>query len=444
MVSSCAATTCGSPSRSSLAVPAIVPNAYARVLRVSPSSSATTSVLSRHLATHATIALTLRCSAASRVCFELYCPYHSVSTQRLSLFLPRVLPGSPFCLLRLTASLGPVRSRVRVVHHFALVDHFAHVRYMSSRRSTRNSSAGQQDYNDSSEHDSERGSKQRHEDDKSGGSGSRKLRSSRGEEKHHDSSSSKQSQPSHSHSSKSRNHDDAEHDDSDNEHNSADKDADNNTDTYYDAKHDEGQTQVDLHVDKDDPTSKKSLDAVHDQTKHERTTGDTEEEQVNPQRIRIQRPSGDLDEFNEVSVRPNSKAVLYWMQREQRLEDNWALLYAAEVAEDAELPLMVVFCMVPKFLDATERQYGWMIRGMQELEGRFREKGIHFEVLLGYSYDLIPDYVEKHKIGVVINDLNPLRCHREWCKLTATHTGQEGRVRVPCGRSQRSASMGGQ
>ena len=343
---------------------------------------------------------------------------------------------------------------------------------MSSRRSSR-SSAAQSDSGEPSNGGSSRGNKQRHEDDKHNRQqpetegldghkehgkkhdiGSRQTRRSHREQKtpdqqdgeqHNDDEQeqheeqpeddddSKHSNPVSSrnnrrHRTTARQHDEAEEDDSKGKRQiNSSKQSNDDSDTFYDAKQDEGQTQMDLKVDEDDPVSKPSLDATHSHAKHERTTGDIDEENVNPQRVRQQLPSGELVEMkDEVAVRPNSKAVLYWMQREQRMEDNWALLYAAEVAEDHELPLMVVFCMVPKFLDATERQYGWMIRGFQELEGRMREKGVHFEVLLGYSYELLPDYVEKHKIGVVINDFNPLRCHREWVKDVAGQLSKKG------------------
>ena len=291
---------------------------------------------------------------------------------------------------------------------------------MSSHRSPRKPAA-QNDSEQVTKRENKRNHKQRHEDDNEQQHSDEKETDREVDEQQVDDDSKPADRSSRSSSRKHINarhkHDkaeDEEDDDGDNNRTEHDEDNKNDDDTFYDAKQDEGQTQMDLKVDSDDPVSKPSLDASHARAHHERTTGDNDEENVNPKRVRHQLPSGDLVELKEVTVRPNSKAVLYWMQREQRLEDNWALLYAAEVAEDHELPLMVVFCMVPKFLDATERQYGWMIRGQQELEGRFREKGIHFEVLLGYSYELLPEYVEKHKIGVVINDFNPLRCHREW------------------------------
>ena len=47
---------------------------------------------------------------------------------------------------------------------------------------------------------------------------------------------------------------------------------------------------------------------------------------------------------------------------------NWALIYAQQLAKRHCLPLMVCFCLVPKFLEATIRQYGFMLKGLQEVE----------------------------------------------------------------------------
>ena len=51
------------------------------------------------------------------------------------------------------------------------------------------------------------------------------------------------------------------------------------------------------------------------------------------------------------------KAVIYWMSRDQRVQDNWALIYAQRLASAKSSPLHVCFCLVPKFLDATIRRH---------------------------------------------------------------------------------------
>ena len=62
-----------------------------------------------------------------------------------------------------------------------------------------------------------------------------------------------------------------------------------------------------------------------------------------------------------------SECVIYWMSRDQRSEDNWALLYARALASEKDVPLRVVFCLVPHFLEATVRHFGFMIRGLAEV-----------------------------------------------------------------------------
>ena len=62
--------------------------------------------------------------------------------------------------------------------------------------------------------------------------------------------------------------------------------------------------------------------------------------------------------------------VVYWMSRDQRVDDNWALLYAQNLALELESPLIVLFCIVPEFLNAAYRQYYFMIEGLMSLKSK--------------------------------------------------------------------------
>ena len=44
--------------------------------------------------------------------------------------------------------------------------------------------------------------------------------------------------------------------------------------------------------------------------------------------------------------------MVYWMSRDQRTQDNWALLFAQEQSVKTKEPLAVVFCLTPQFLGA--------------------------------------------------------------------------------------------
>jgi deoxyribodipyrimidine photo-lyase len=115
----------------------------------------------------------------------------------------------------------------------------------------------------------------------------------------------------------------------------------------------------------------------------------------------------------------NSKAerkgpVIYWMSRDQRVNDNWALLYAQQKALEKEEPLIVLFCLVPRFLDATLRHYSFMLEGLREVEGRLQELNIGFVLISGQPEAEITGFMNQVKAGVLVTDFSPLRVARGW------------------------------
>ncbi len=106
--------------------------------------------------------------------------------------------------------------------------------------------------------------------------------------------------------------------------------------------------------------------------------------------------------------------VIYWMSRDQRVDDNWALLYAREQAAILKQPLVVVFCLVPKFLGATFQQYSFMLDGLKEFEKRVSSFGIGFVLLSGQPESEIPGFMKKLQAGVLVTDFSPLRLARGW------------------------------
>ena len=75
--------------------------------------------------------------------------------------------------------------------------------------------------------------------------------------------------------------------------------------------------------------------------------------------------------------------VIYWMSRDQRVNDNWALLYAMELAQKHDSHLAVAFCLVPQFLGATSRQYRFLLQGLKEVEKNLKALNIPFFLLQG-------------------------------------------------------------
>ncbi|XP_065203247.1 deoxyribodipyrimidine photo-lyase-like [Planococcus citri] len=113
--------------------------------------------------------------------------------------------------------------------------------------------------------------------------------------------------------------------------------------------------------------------------------------------------------------------VIYWMFRDQRIQDNWALLYAQKLAIKNEVPLHVCFCRLPKFLDATIRHFDFIFKGLQESEIECKKLDIQFHFLIGCGADILPEFVEKNKLGAVVIDFCPLRLPQTWAEqLTKT------------------------
>ncbi len=147
---------------------------------------------------------------------------------------------------------------------------------------------------------------------------------------------------------------------------------------------------------------------------------------VNPKRVRL---------FKEG---PRGKGpVVYWMSRDQRVNDNWALLFAQGLAIERRVPLAVVFSLVPSFPRATLRHYGFMLKGLREVEQGLAELNIPFYLLLGSPGEQLPTFLAEHEIGSLVTDFDPLRIKQEWKKKVAAQVKTQiyevdARNIVPC------------
>ena len=120
------------------------------------------------------------------------------------------------------------------------------------------------------------------------------------------------------------------------------------------------------------------------------------------------------------AITPSQGGVVYWMSRDQRAKDNWALLHAQSLAQRHKVGLSVIFCLVPTFHEATIRQYGFMLKGLDEVETDLRTLGIPFHVLSGYPVTEVPSFAKRHDVCALVTDFSPLRVGREWKSAVGT------------------------
>lgn len=86
--------------------------------------------------------------------------------------------------------------------------------------------------------------------------------------------------------------------------------------------------------------------------------------------------------LNSVPFRENAKYVLYWARMNRRTAFNHALAYAAELANQAGLPLLVYEALTCSYPYASDRFHTFILEGVPDTEQRLRKLGI------GYVFDL--------------------------------------------------------
>ncbi|PID61833.1 MAG: deoxyribodipyrimidine photolyase [Ignavibacteriae bacterium] len=106
--------------------------------------------------------------------------------------------------------------------------------------------------------------------------------------------------------------------------------------------------------------------------------------------------------------------LVYWMQREQRVHDNWALIYSYQKAKENKSELIVVFNLVTKFLEATLTQYHFLIEGLKEVEENLNKLNIKFYLTTGKPEDEIPKLIKKERASLLVTDFNPIRIIEKW------------------------------
>ncbi|GJP50224.1 hypothetical protein CLOM_g9366 [Closterium sp. NIES-68] len=145
--------------------------------------------------------------------------------------------------------------------------------------------------------------------------------------------------------------------------------------------------------------------------------------------------------------------VVYWMSRDQRSRDNWALIYAVQKARERGEPVAVVFNLVDSFLGAKARHFGFMLRGLREVQSSLHALGIPFFLFQGKAEETVPDFLMRCGASLLVTDFSPLRIGRHWreavcARLAARELSQSGsssnrRVQRGPAATDRAATIAG-
>lgn len=127
-------------------------------------------------------------------------------------------------------------------------------------------------------------------------------------------------------------------------------------------------------------------------------------------RVRMLRPS-----IAEV-LATGSDGILYWMSRDMRVQDNWALLYAQKLAIKNRMPLNICYCLHANCFPArasTMRNYAFLIGGLRAVADACRPLNIAFDLLHGDANNALNTFVRAHRFGCIVCDFSPLREPRQ-------------------------------
>jgi deoxyribodipyrimidine photo-lyase len=141
--------------------------------------------------------------------------------------------------------------------------------------------------------------------------------------------------------------------------------------------------------------------------------------------VPVNRKSRDIERRSRLLVdgRHGAGPVVYWMSRDQRVHDNWALLCAQQEALIRGRGLVVVFCLVTDYPGGEQRSYHFLLTGLTELAMQLAELGIGFVLLRGDPALALPPWLHRIDACALIGDFDPLRLKRQWQRRLLAEIG---------------------
>lgn len=164
-----------------------------------------------------------------------------------------------------------------------------------------------------------------------------------------------------------------------------------------------------------------------------------------------------LTDTEKVSTDNKTNCVVYWMQRDMRTVDNWALLFAQYLAQTKNVPLHVVHVMMSppssdddndgnndtppplERLRLTERQGRFLLGGLECVHDELKTKNVPFHIIhtsyevqhhhhhRQHHLNVLEKFLEDSNPSVVVCDTNVLRHTRRWNESPALKSALDAR-----------------
>lgn len=128
---------------------------------------------------------------------------------------------------------------------------------------------------------------------------------------------------------------------------------------------------------------------------------------------------------NRRGIDADGAAVVYWMQRAQRAEDNAALDLAIDLGNALDKPVVAFLGVGPVHPHGNWRHYRFLADGIAELGAGLASRRVGFVLRRHPDHSLLR-FLDEVRPCLVIGDENPLRAPESWRRTVAA------RVRVLC------------
>ncbi|MGB3618787.1 MAG: deoxyribodipyrimidine photo-lyase [Catalinimonas sp.] len=121
-------------------------------------------------------------------------------------------------------------------------------------------------------------------------------------------------------------------------------------------------------------------------------------------------------------VHPEGKYVFYWMQQSQRAQDNHALEYAVERAQELGQSVLVGFGLMDDYPEANLRHYVFMLEGLQDVSETLAKRDIKFVLRRGHPAEVALEL--GREASLIVCDRGYLRYPRRWRDQVADGAGR--------------------
>ena len=112
---------------------------------------------------------------------------------------------------------------------------------------------------------------------------------------------------------------------------------------------------------------------------------------------------------SKVAVEKGSGVVVYWMRRDQRVDENWAFIHALQKALAYKVPLVVYFQIIQNYQYPYHRHFDFMLRGLEEVERRCHTLGVGTHITIGNGVADLIRFLQEVGASLLVTDHTPLR-----------------------------------